>query len=77
MINDKLELLSMADMFNVKKSGGRFDIFPKGEELMATIEHNCITYYVTGAYNCGTDYIDINMKALMGLKEFCEMMIKE
>ncbi len=77
MINDKLELLSMADRFDVKKSGGRFDIFHKEEELMATIDDKGITYYVTGAYNCGTDYLDINMEALMELKEFCEMMIKE
>ena len=78
MINDKLELLSMAKQFMVsKRTDGGYDIDHKTENVAAVVFVNGeIQYYVTGIYNSGTDWEEIDIEALNDLKRFCEMMAK-
>ena len=78
MISDKLELLSMAEQFIVsKRTDGGYDIDHKTENVGAVVFINGeIQYYVTGIYDSGTDWAEIDMDALMELKKFCEMMAK-
>ena len=78
MINDKLELLSMAEQFMVsKRNDGGYDIDHKTENIGAVVFINGeIQYYVTGIYNSGTDWAEIDIEALNDLKRFCEMMAK-
>ena len=78
MINDKLELLSMAENFMVsKRNDGGYDIDHKKEDIGAVIYVNGeIQYFVTGIYNSGTDWAEIDIEALNDLKRFCEMMAK-
>ena len=73
---DKLELLAMADNYEVKKNPSGYEIIPKDANLSADITDEGITYYVTGCYNsCGDEMIEI--EALEKLKKFCELMVKE
>ncbi len=78
MINDKLELLSMAEQFMIRKSDdGYYDIDHKTENIGAVIYVNGeIKYFVTGIYNSGTDWEEIDIEALNDLKRFCEMMTR-
>ena len=78
MINDKLELLSMAEQFMVsKRNDGGYDIDHKTENVSAVVFINGeIQYYVTGIYNSGTDWAEIDIEALNDLKRFCEMMAR-
>lgn len=78
MINDKLELLSMEKKFTVsKRNDGGYDVDHKTEDIGAVIYVNGeIQYFVTGIYNSGTDFAEIDIEALNDLKRFCEMMAK-
>lgn len=77
MINDKLELLSMAEQFMVRKSCDGYCIEHKIENIGAVIYKNGeIKYFVTGIYNSGTDWEEIDIEALNDLKRFCEMMAR-
>lgn len=77
-MNEKLELLSYADKYHInKKSQDRYEIFAKDTDIVAVINKNEITYYITGCYDSGIDWLEINMKAIEELKEFCNLMIKE
>lgn len=79
-MNEKLELLSMAKTFKVKKNeyNPGYEVRHRNASLCADILDNTleIKYYVSGVYNSGIDYAEIDMDALMELKKFCEMMIK-
>ena len=79
MKNDKLELLALANKFTVSKNGNSYHILHNDADLSAEIDGNMvdIIYSVTGVYNNGSDYADIDMQALEELKKFCELMIKE
>lgn len=81
MINDKLELLSMAENFMIKKKSGdyegQYEVEHKVAEVGAIINPDrSVEYYVTGVYNSGCDWAEIEMDALMDLKRFCEFMVK-
>lgn len=75
-MNEKLELLALADMYRIVKSEEGYFIYDDDNELCAFICCNVVEYYVSGCYNSGVDLVEINMEALMDLKRFCEMMVK-
>ena len=85
MINKwKLDLLELAKEFTVKKEeDGSYSVCFSGEEyadseVCAYIENNgSVRYYVTGVYNSGSDFAEIDITALEKLKEFCERMTGE
>lgn len=82
-MNDKLELLALSDRFKVTKTEkgpcteAGYEIESLDEDLGAFIDSkNKITYYVTGCYNSGLDWINFDIKQLEKLKNFCELMVK-
>ena len=85
MINKwKLDLMALAKEFMVEKQeDGSYSVcFSDGEyadsEVCAYIDNNgSVNYYVTGVYNSGSDFAEIDITALEKLKEFCERMTEE
>lgn len=74
--NDKLQLLSYAKDFQVIEKEDGYEVLHIHEELSAFIDNeNNITYYVTGVYNSGLDWVEIDVSELNKLKQFCELMI--
>ena len=73
---EKLWLLTYAKQFHVTKRGDKWEIKSKKYDVGAMIfPDDAIKYYVTGCYNSGCDWRYIDMKELMDLKEFCELMV--
>lgn len=76
---EKLELLALGGKYKVEKD--------EVEDAYNVIDHECdlcafiptdgayIEYYRTGCYNACTEWLDIDMDALMDLKAFCELMV--
>ena len=73
-MKDRLELLSIAKDFNITKNEkGEYEIYADG--LGAIIDkNNIITYYMTGCYDSGIDWLEIDMLVLEKLKTFCELL---
>jgi hypothetical protein len=75
---ENLELLSMADDFKIHKTeqGGYIIENKEKSGLMASIESGFlnVTYYVTGCYNSGVDYMPIDIKQLEELREFVRLL---
>ncbi len=78
-MNKKLELLSLARNFAiVKNEKSEYEIECHSCNLGAIIDKdNEITYYVTGCYDSGHDWIDFDEKEFEKLKQFCELMIEK
>lgn len=74
---DKLELLDLGKNFSVTKRDDGFEVESREENIAAFISNDKkITYYVTGCYDSGRDWIDFDIEELTKLKNFCELMIK-
>ena len=59
--------------YRFKKTEEDYEIEDIENSVGATInEDDGITYYVTGVYNSGTDWEEINVEALEDLKKLCE-----
>ena len=77
-MNKNLELLSYSRKFQIKKTEENvYKIEHTMTNLGATInKDNEIKYYVTGCYDSGCDWEQIDLEYFIELKEFCELMIK-
>ena len=74
---DKLKLLALGQDFIINKKNEGYTINDKKSNLEAFIKNDKkIKYYISGVYNSGVDYVEIDVERLSKLKEFCEMMIK-
>lgn len=73
-ISEKLKFLDRSKGFTVNYGEQESQI--EGENVSAVIDSYGVTYYVSGVYNSGTDYAEIDMNELMRLKEFCELLVK-
>lgn len=69
---EKLKFLDRSKGFTVNYGEQESQI--EGENVSAVIDSYGVTYYVSGVYNSGTDYAEIDIDELMRLKEFCEML---
>lgn len=84
-VQDKLKLLSYAEQFIVTETEEDkqtvYDIDCKGAAyygLSARIYRDGEThYYVSGIYNSGTDYAEIDIDAFRNLVRFCKLMTKD
>lgn len=78
LFENKLNLLSLAEDFSVKKSYEGYEIEMKDENLAAIInkDDKSISYFVTGCYNSGRDWLEIDKVNFESLKSFCELMVK-
>ena len=77
-MNKKLELLSLAERFTIKKDNDDYNIESKMDNISAIIDkNNEITYFVTGCYDSGIDWISFDGKEFEKLKQFCELMIED
>jgi hypothetical protein len=72
-MNDKLELLSMANDFTITKKEETYEI--SIGDLEANIEGEKISYYVTGTYDSGMSAHEIDIDDLKKLMKFCKLMI--
>lgn len=75
-----LDLLCNEQSSNYKfrKTEEDYEIEDVNNSLGATInEDDGVTYYVTGVYNSGTDWEEINVEALEDLKKLCESLAKD
>ena len=78
-IKKKLDWLAQASKFNIRKtSDGHYEVeFSDGKNIEASIyEDGDIVYYVTGVYNSGCDWEEIDIDALLELKAYCEGLIE-
>ena len=77
-MNEKLELLSLAKKFIIRKEKNEYYIEVLNSNLGAVInEKNEISYCVTGCYDSGIDWISFDLKEFEDLKNFCELMIEK
>jgi len=77
---NSLELIKLAKKFNVTDNEEEYMVeFNEFVSLGATIDKKTkeIAYYVTGAYDSGIDWLNIDMDKLKELKKFCELMAEE
>ena len=64
--------------YKFKKTEEDYEIEDVNNSLGAIInEDDGVTYYVTGVYNSGTDWEEINTEALEDLKKLCESLAKD
>ena len=64
--------------YRFKKNNEDYEIEDISNSLGAVInEDDSVTYYVTGVYNSGTDWEEINVEALEDLKKLCESLAKD
>lgn len=74
---DKLELLDLGKNFCVTKRDDGFEVESTIDNIAAFISKDkTITYYVTGCYDSGSDWVSFDINELTKLKKFCELMIK-
>ena len=76
---EKLLFLSKAKDFEIIKAKDGYEVHNKDGEcdLVAFISNDkTIKYYLTGLYNTGLNWHEINFEELENLKIFCEMIIK-
>lgn len=78
-MKDKLNLLSFVEKFKVEKcEDDTFRIEHKDGYVGAYINSDeTIEYYITGCYNSGVDWVEIDVEALFELKKFCGLMIEQ
>ena len=77
MKNDILKLISLADRFKVIEKSDGYEIESKNSDLGAYIyKDNKIEYFVTGVYNSGLNWAEIEINELLKLKKFCESMVE-
>lgn len=77
-VKDNLTLIKYASKFSVEETGNNvLQIAEPYAEVAAEINVNDgkISYYVTGVYNSGSNWAEINMNQLNRLKEFCEAIV--
>lgn len=75
---NNLELLNLGKYFSVSRDPKTrsYEIQSKDSSLAAIItEEKKITYYVTGCYDSGIDWLDIDIEKLDKLRSFCELMV--
>lgn len=81
MITDKLDLLSKANLFKITKRNDKaYDVEFKDANAMVAAsidEDGNAEYYVTGCYNSGADWLEINMNELAELKAFVKFLIDD
>lgn len=80
---DALRLVELGNKYNIKRNTDahtkeiEYEIESKEDAVACVISREGkIDYYVSGAYNSGSDFIPIEMETLMELKEFGELIIK-
>lgn len=72
-----LGLLSRAKDYEITQCGDTyFEIKDYKNKLVAEVYSDKISYYLTDCYDPG-DWLEIDMKALNKLKEFCECITRE
>lgn len=86
MRKEKLDLISLAKEFSVKRvvkkgemeeDGYEVTFVDEGGNLAAFIpDDGDIQYYVTGCYNSGCDWLEIQPNEFDRLREFCELMAR-
>lgn len=78
-IKKKLDWLAQASKFNIRKtSDGHYEVeFSDDTKNLVALIYNDgnIVYCVTGVYNSGCDWADIDIDALLELKSYCEGLI--
>lgn len=70
--------MEIAQRFTIiKQDDGSYDIEHQTFNSAASIDkHKNITYFVTGCYNSGNDWLEIDINSLEELKELCELIVK-
>lgn len=75
---DILEILELSNRFKISKEDDTFDIEHLTYDIGANISKSgIIKYYVTGCYNSGIDWLEVDMDGLMELKKLCELVVKK
>lgn len=73
---DKLELIQLSKNFTVDKKEDGYEVEHRDYNLAAFISKDKnIKYYVTGVYNSGLDWQEVNYKGLKEIQRFCELVI--
>lgn len=79
MITDKLDLIAKAKLFKItKESDKNYSIeFQDTNATVAALIDKCgeAEYYVTGCYDSGSDWLEINIEELTELKEFVKFLL--
>jgi len=75
-LKSKLELLFRAAEYDITKlDDGLYSVKCIKHDLAAIISRNKVEYFVTGVYNHGDDYKEIDIEALKELLEFCNNLL--
>ncbi len=81
-LNKSLDLLALAENFKIEKPAAKYDewcykISEKDGNLCAFFElDGSIKYYVTGVYDSGIDFAEIDIERLNKLVTFCNLMVE-
>lgn len=73
---DILELLALGKDFNVTKKDGEFEV-ERGDIAAVISKKGDVSYFITGAYNSGNDWLEIDMNEFKAVEKFCELIIKQ
>lgn len=66
----------MSNNYSVEKKTYGYDVIDKNSDIVAEITDGIdITYYLSGCYNSGCDYKEIDVDALINIRNFCDMLI--
>lgn len=78
-LDDRLKFLELAKDFTIEKPNYSdldwdYKVTMKNSELVAFFGEDGLTYHVSGVYNSGKDYKEIDPEAFDRLRAFCEML---
>jgi len=72
-----LDIMALIKDFDVKKVDSGYEIESKQEEIVALVDNKLnVKFYVTGVYNSGSNWAEVNMEELKKLQSVCEYIIK-
>lgn len=71
-----LDVMTLIKDFDVKKVNSGYEIESKQEEISAFVDEKLdVEFYVTGVYNSGSDWAEINMEELRKLQDICKYIV--
>ena len=78
-MENALRLMELSKNYSIRKvSNGNYEIMDKECSLACSIDkNNKVTFYVTGCYDSGIDWLDINIERLDMFREFIDKIKEE
>ena len=78
-MENALRLMELSKNYSIRKvSNGNYEIMDEESDLACSIDkNNKVTFYVTGCYDSGIDWLSVDIERLDMLREFINKIKEE